>query len=76
MTENEWRAKTDKRLFQIEARLNSIDTRDAVADVHRENVEKRLTSIESTLTWLVRLVIGAMLLAVVGFAMSGGFAPA
>lgn len=75
MTEHEWRDKTDKRLAHIESRLNIMDTRDAVADVHRDNVEKRLTAIESTLTWLVRLIIGAMLLAVVGFAMSGGFQP-
>lgn len=73
MTEQEWRDKTDNRLVQIESRLNTIDTRDAVADVHRVNVEKRLTSIEGTLTWLVRLIIGAMLLAVVGFAINGGF---
>lgn len=72
MTEEEWRSKTDARLSHIEDRLNKAETRDAVSDVHRANVESRLTSIEGTLTWLVRLIIGAILLAVIAFALGGG----
>lgn len=72
MTEEEWRSKTDDRLSHIESRLNKAETRDAVSDVHRANVESRLTSIEGSLTWLVRLLIGAILLALIGFAMNGG----
>ena len=46
----------------------------AVDDVHRANVAVRLSAIEDTLKWLVRLVIGGLLMAGVTYAMQGGFA--
>jgi len=58
---------------QIERRLAALETRAAVEDVHRRAVERRLTSIEDTLKWLVRLVIGGLLMAAVTTALSGGF---
>ena len=57
----------------LEARVRTLETRSAVDDVHRANVEKRLGAIEDTLKWLVRLVFGALLLAVVAYAVRGGF---
>lgn len=58
----------------IENRINILETRNAVEEVHRINVESRLTSIEDTLKWLVRLIIGAFVLAVLAYALKGGFA--
>lgn len=66
MTDQEWKAS-------VERRLHAIETSNAVDEVHRVNVDKRLSSIEDTLKWLVRLVIGALILAAVGFALNGGF---
>lgn len=37
-----------------------------------KNIDKRLSGIEDTLKWLVRLVIGALIMAVIGFALKGG----
>ncbi|WP_099823509.1 hemolysin XhlA family protein [Oceaniglobus indicus] len=56
----------------IEARLTATETRQAVEEVHRLNVEKRLAAIEDTLKWLVRLIIGAIVLSVLAFAMQEG----
>ncbi|RDC74335.1 pseudouridine synthase [Rhodovulum sp. 12E13] len=67
MTEADWR-------LQAERRLNALETRTAVDEVHRAMVEKRLHSIEDTLKWLVRLVIGSLVLGVIGVALRGGFA--
>ena len=67
MTEADWR-------LQSERRLNALETRTAVDEVHRAMVEKRLHSIEDTLKWLVRLVIGSLVLDVMGVALRGGFA--
>ena len=64
---------TDDPLRQIEHRLFQLETRSAVEDVHRSNVEVRLSAIEDTLNWLVRLVIGALLMAAVAYAVRGGF---
>jgi hypothetical protein len=65
LTDDEWKRS-------IEARLAALETRNAVDDVHRINVENRLTSIEDTLTWLVRLVMGAIIMAAIAYALKGG----
>ncbi|WP_375262414.1 pseudouridine synthase [Palleronia sp.] len=67
---------TAEWMREIERRLTLIETRCAVEDVHRANVEQRLTAIEDVLKWLVRLILGAVILCFVGYALSGGFAEA
>lgn len=59
-------------MARIESRLNAIETRNAVDQVHRDNVTDRLVAIEDTLRWLVRLVIGGLLLGGLTFALQGG----
>lgn len=57
----------------IERRIIALETRNAVDDVHRMNVADRLSAIEDTLKWLVRLIIGGLLMAGVTYAVQGGF---
>lgn len=57
---------------KVEQRLASIETRNAVDAVHRDNVTERLVAIEDTLKWLVRLIIGGLLLGGLTFAIQGG----
>ena len=64
---------TDETLRALEKRVTALETRGAVDDVHRLNVTTRLDAIEDTLKWLVRLIIGALIMAAVGFALQGGF---
>ena len=64
MTE-EWRRIVEKR-------LQSLELRNAVEEVHRSNVEKRLGGIEDALKWLLRLIVGAIMTAVLTFALKGG----
>lgn len=61
----EWEAR-------VELRLIALETRGAVDEVHRDNVSDRLGYIEDTLKWLVRLVIGGLLMATVAFVLQGG----
>ena len=68
-------AETDPHV-RTERRLSALETRTAVDEVHRAMVEKRLHSIEDTLKWLVRLVIGALVLGMIAFALRGGLAGA
>ena len=63
----------DHWMREIEKRLTETEKRFAVDAVVTSNVEKRLDSIEDTLKWLVRLIIGAIILAAVGYALNGGF---
>ena len=64
----------DEWLASIERRLIAVETRNAVDEVHRSNVASRLTAIEDTLKWLVRLIIGGLLMAALAYAVQGGFA--
>lgn len=65
---------TDDWRRSIEKRLQSLELASAVDEVHRLNVDKRLGNIEDTLKWLVRLIIGAFLMAAIAWALRGGFA--
>jgi len=63
---------TDEWRRSIEKRLQSLELRNAVDEVHRTNVESRLGSIEDTLKWLVRLIIGALLMGAIAYVLKGG----
>lgn len=67
MSETDWRLQTERR-------MNALETRTAVDEVHRAVVEKRLYAIEDMLKWLVRLVFGALLLGLLAFMLKGGMA--
>jgi hypothetical protein len=67
---------SEERLKDIENRVARIETMQAVADALGKTIESRLGKIEDTLTWLVRLIIGAMIMAILAFMISGGFIPA
>jgi hypothetical protein len=56
----------------LERRIVALETRNAVDEVHRENVTDRLGAIEDTLKWLVRLIIGGLLMAGLTYALQGG----
>lgn len=60
--------------LSVDRRLAALETRTAVDDVHRTTVEKRLHAIEDTLKWLVRLVMGGLVMALVAFVLRGGTA--
>ncbi|HSG35881.1 MAG TPA: hemolysin XhlA family protein [Paracoccaceae bacterium] len=66
---------TDEWTRLIERRISAVETRNAVDEVHRHNVEKRLGSIEDTLKWLVRLVLGALIAAALALVVGSGLAP-
>lgn len=63
---------SDTDFKSLDARVRVLETKSEVDTVHRTNVESRLGGIEDTLKWLVRLIIGALLLGLVGFILNGG----
>lgn len=62
----------DARVLTLENRVNKIETESTVSDVHRKNVERRLDAIEDTLKWLSRLILGALIMALIAFVVKGG----
>lgn len=63
---------TEQKIVELESRIRVLETRGEVDEVHRTNIITRLTSIEDTLKWLVRLVLGGLLMAVVAYVAQGG----
>lgn len=66
--DEEWR-------LHAERRLNRVETRTAVDEVHRDAVERRLSRIEDNLRWLIRMVIGGLVGAFITFILRGGLFP-
>ncbi len=64
---------SEQELKALNARVTVLETKSAVDEVHRGNVEKRLGGIEDTLKWLVRLIVGALLMGALAYALGGGF---
>lgn len=60
------------RLDLHDNRLTKLETHTAVAAERAEHIQKSLDKIESGQTWLIRLIIGAIILAGVAFALKGG----
>lgn len=67
--------RLDRDIAALSSRMTMVETSHTINDVHRDNVERRLTGIEDTLKWIVRLILGAIILALIGFALAGGFRP-
>lgn len=61
-----------ERLEKIETRVMVLETRVAVNAVHQSNAADRLAGIEETLKWLVRLVLGGLILGLMTYVLQGG----
>ena len=61
-----------QRLDTHDNRLTKLETHTAVAAERAEHIQKSLDKIESGQSWLIRLIVGAIILAGIAFAMKGG----
>ena len=61
-----------QRLDQHDNRLTKLETVTAVAAERSEHIQKSLDKIENGQSWIIRLVLGAMILAALTFALKGG----
>lgn len=66
-------ADLERRVSDHESRIRILETTIAANAVVAENISRRLMGIEETLKWIVKLIIGALLMAALTFAMTGGF---
>ena len=72
--------EAEKTLVQYGERLNTVDTWQRNADVAAarrdeqfQTIKEDLKGIKQNVSWLVKLLVGAILLAIVGFMIRGGF---
>jgi uncharacterized protein YeeX (DUF496 family) len=52
--------------------ISDLKTRLAVAENNIQEIKTDLSSIKSNTAWIIRLILGAIILAVIGFLLSGG----
>lgn len=66
ITLEHWRISTDIASARAEEQRKHLDQR-------FDSLDKKISKIDDTTTWAVRLVVGAIILAIVSFALRGGF---
>ncbi|TCP32197.1 hemolysin XhlA [Scopulibacillus darangshiensis] len=47
-------------------RVTALETRMAVAESHIQDIKEDISSIKNNTTWILRIIIGAIILAVIG----------
>jgi chromosome segregation ATPase len=64
--------KLEGEIREVRSELSDVKTRLAVAESNIKDIKADLTSIKSNTAWIIRLIIGAIVLAIVGFIIQGG----
>lgn len=65
-------AQAHQRLDQHDTRLTKLETHTAVAAERAEHIQKSLDKLESGQSWLIRLVLGGIVMGALAFLISGG----
>ena len=65
---------SDAQFEAVRDRMSAAEQKIAVKAATDEAIEIRLGKIEGNLLWLTRTVLGAIVLALIGFFVKGGFA--
>lgn len=72
----EWQARrideAHRRLDQHQTDISALQTRAATSDANVANMKSDLADIKGGITWLNRLIIAAILAAVITFIVKGG----
>lgn len=64
----------ERRVSDLEKRTTILEKDSAILGVEFLSVKGDLKDIKDSLNWVTRLIIGALILALVGFVVSGGIA--
>ena len=65
-------AQAHQRLDQHDIRLTKLETHTAVAAERAEHIQKSLDKLENGQSWLIRLVLGGIVMGALAFLISGG----
>lgn len=63
----------DRRLNKLENDMTDMKTRVAVAESNIKEIREDISGIKDNTTWILRLVIGGIIGAIITFLASGGF---
>lgn len=62
----------EERVTKLEHDMTDVKTRLAVAEAGLKDMKEDMTSIKNNTTWLLRIVIGAIVAAILGLVVNGG----
>jgi len=63
---------TRQEFTKLDTRLGKLENRVTRNETRTDHLEQKLDKIESNTTWILRLIIGAIIMAVLGFFIKGG----
>lgn len=63
---------TRKEFNQLDNRVGNVEMRQTRTETRTDHLEKKLDRIESNTAWILRLIIGAFIMAVLGLILKGG----
>ncbi|AZU62401.1 hemolysin XhlA family protein [Neobacillus mesonae] len=61
----------DKRLDKLEDDISDVKTRIAVAETNIKDVKEDIASIKSNTTWILRIIVGAIITTLLGLIIKG-----
>ena len=64
--------EVDKRVVKLESDVSDLKTRMAVAEAGIKDVKEDLSSIKNNTNWILRLIVGAIITALLGLIVKGG----
>jgi hypothetical protein len=62
----------EQRIEKLEHRVSALETRIAVAETNIKDIKSDLDSIKNNTIWILRLVLGAIIMALIGLVIKGG----
>ena len=60
------------RVQKLEERMTSVETRLAVAESNIKDMKEDISAIKNNTTWILRLIIGTIIAALLGLIINGG----
>lgn len=64
--------KLEDEVSSIKNRVVELEKSSAISHVEFLSVKNDLSDIKESLSWVIKLIIGALILAIIGFALGGG----
>lgn len=64
--------EVNERVIKLESDVSDLKTRMAVAEAGIKDVKEDLSSIKNNTNWILRLIVGAIVTALLGLIVKGG----
>lgn len=62
-----------QRISSLEGKVGNLETRMAVAESNIAEIRQDISGIKDNTTWILRLIVGGLVGAIIAFLISGGF---